>query len=47
MLCLIICLRVESGIYSGFNTDEFKEILPKLKCKARVPIGDNILGYIV
>ena len=47
MLRLVICLRVESGIYLGFNTDEFKEILLKPRYKVRVPIGDNILGYTV
>ena len=47
MFRLAIRLRVEGGTYPGFNTDEFKEVFLKPRCKARILIGDNILGYTV
>ena len=47
MFRLAICLQMEGYTYSGFNTNEFKKVFFKLRCKAGVPIRDNVLGYTV
>ena len=44
-LCKTISLRVVSGGKRYLTTHELEELLPKLRRKFHVTVGDNLLGY--